>query len=360
MAQQKTEYPLDEILNNDAITVISSHLDKTDEPQELKSMRRRHFPLFRTDIIQTNRILDKLAQYAYDGNITRVASLVNIRPDLRIQVLFTLAGLGAQDEMEAILKQHPEDLLLYRPLRDISGAVFEPIPLFKYAIWTKDVRYMANMMLDCLPKNALGEQIRLKLVEQYKELMADGVVYYLHGVKHANERHFNLQPLITALRTYVEHYNGWTEKERELHWCTIVGLAQTLIPAHIRHHYCDPEEAFWDNTSFKKPKLKRTLEIYNWIVGKSQLWSEGLVGLGSNFGIYAVAALQGDWGRLGRCGGASVGDDDGCRGSCAENLAALTALNEARTDIDLPMLIERLHTPIQNLEDDLGVQDMKF
>ncbi len=344
MAQAKTEYPLDDLLINNVITLISSHLDKTDEPQERKSLRRQHFPLFRTDVIQTNRILAKLAQYAFEGNITRVASLLNIRPDLRIEVLFTLAGLGAQDEMEKILKQHPEDLLVYRPLRDISGAVFEPISLFKHAIWTKDVRYMANMMLDCLPKNALGEQMRLNLVEQYKELIANGVVYHLHGVKHEKELHFNLQPLITALGSYMEHYNNWTEEQREEHWCTAVGLAQTLIPAHIRHHYCDPEEAFWNIPNFKKPKLKRSLEIYNWILGQSQLWSEGVVGLGSDFGIYGCCVTPPNAARLGPLGA---------------NLSAVTALDEARTEIDLPALIERLHTPIQNLEDDLGLLGMK-
>lgn len=209
---------------------------------------------------------------------------------------------------------------------------------------------MANMMLNCLPKNALGEQIRLKLVEQYKELIANGVVYHLHGVKHEKERHFSFQPLITALRTYVEQFNGWTKKQRELHWCTVVGLAQTLTPAHIRHHYCDPEEAFWDNPNFKKPKLKRSLEIYNWVLDKLQLWSEGLVGLGSDFGIYGGPARR-------------VGDGAGrrcCRALGSSNLLALTALDEARTNIDLPALIERLHTPIQNLEDDLGLLGMKF
>jgi len=347
MAQEKTEYPLDAILIKDVITLISSHLDKTDEPQELKSLRRRHFPLFRTGVIQTNRILAKLAQYAFEGNIARVASLLKIRPDLRIQVLFTLAGLGAQDEMEPILRQHPEDLLVYSPLRDISGAVFEPISLFKHAIWTKDVRYMANMMLDCLPQNAIGEAIRLELVLQYKELMAKGVTYQLKGVRHENEHHFNVQPLITALHTYVENYNDWTEERREKHWCTIVGLAQTLIPAHIRHHYCDPEEAFWNSPNLQKPKLKRSLEIYNWILGKSQLWSEGLDGLGRDFGGYA-------------CGLGSVGMAAVLGLDARANLAALTALDIARTEIDLPALIKRLHTPIQNLEDDLGVQSMKF
>ncbi len=349
MAQTKTEYPLDEILIKDVVTLISSHLDKTDEPQELKSMRRRHFPLFRSDTMQTNRILAKLAQYAFEGNIVRVASLLKIRPDLRIQVLFTLAGLGAQDEMEKILKEHPEDLLVSRPLRDISGAEFPGITLLQHTIWTKDVRYMANMFLDCLPKNEQGEKIRVALEQQAKEHMNKGAVYQLNGKQH-HEVHFNLQPLITALRTYVGSYAGWTEKERELHWCTIVGLAQTLIPAHIRHHYCDPEEAFWNNPDFKKPKLKRSLEIYNWVLVKSQLWSEGLVGLGRDFGLYAP-------GVAGRPGGT---EGTGLPDVARANLAAMTALDDARTKIDMPALIERLQTPIQNLEDDLGIQGVKI
>jgi hypothetical protein len=154
-------------------------------------------------------------------------------------------------------------------------------------IWTKDVFYMANMMLDCLPQNEQGEAIRLKLVRQYEEHMAQGVIYQLKRVKHENERHFNLQPLITALRTNAENYNDWTKEERELHWCTLVGLAQNLIPAHIRHHYCDPDETYWRNSpNFNKPKLKRSLKIYNWVEDASQLWTEGLAGLGADFGIF--------------------------------------------------------------------------
>ena len=152
-------------------------------------------------------------------------------------------------------------------------------------MWTKDVRYMANMFLDCLPENKQGEEIRVALEQQAKVHMDKGVMYQLKGMWHS-EIHFNIQPLLTALSTYIKNYDDWTEKKRKLHWCTIVGLAQTLIPAHIRHHYCEPDE-FWDKPNFIKPELKRSLEIYNWILQKSQLWTEGLDGLGSDFGIYA-------------------------------------------------------------------------
>ena len=177
MSQEKIEpilhsFPLEQL--GDPATVIASHLDKTDESQEVKSMRALQFPNFGTNLIQTNRILTRLAQFAAEGKVEQVAKLATIRPDLRIQVLFTLTGLGAQDKMEPILKQHLDDLLVYSPLRDISGAEFPRITLFQHALWTKDVRFMANMMLDCLPNNAKREEIRLKLVGQYEELMADG------------------------------------------------------------------------------------------------------------------------------------------------------------------------------------------
>lgn len=178
------------------------------------------------------------------------------------------------------------------------------------------------------------------------------MVYQLKGVKHEDERHFNLQPLITALRTYVENYNDWTEKERVLHWCTVVGLAQTLIPAHIRHHYCDPEEGFWNNPCLKKLKLTRSLEIYSWVLSKSQLWSEGLSYLGLDFGVYS---------RLGRTGVIwKLVTAPHPRLGPAGNFAALMALDVMRTEIDLPALIKRLHTPIQNLEDDLDLQRIEL
>jgi hypothetical protein len=299
-------------------------------------------------VSRKNRLLNRLKEYAAEGNVAKVVGLLNIRPDLRTQVLFTLAGLGAQDQMAPILKQRPEDLLVYRPLRDISGAQFERISLFQHALWTKDVRYMANMMLDCLPNKKQGETIRIEMVHQYEELMAKGVVYQLKGVIHEKERQFNLQPLIIALSTYVDNYDKRTETERKLYWCTVVGLAQTLLPAHIRHHYCDPEESFWDNPNFKKLKLKRSLEIYNWVLGKSQLWLEILGGLGQDFGVCS----------LGLPGRAASARGESRRATV--DLLALKALDEVRTTIDVPSLIKRLYTPIQNLEENLNVQGMKL
>lgn len=64
-----------------------------------------------------------------------------------------------------------------------------------------------------------------------------------------------------------------------------------------------------------------------------------------------------EFGRRGRCWGRLVAL---AAGGAAADLAALTALDKVRTTVDLPLLIKRLKTPIQNLEDDLKVQSRKI
>ena len=80
-------------------------------------------------------------------------------------------------------------------------------------------------------------------------------------------------------------------------------------------------------------------------MGKPQLWSEALAGLGLDIGICGSDAV--------RWGGA-------CQEIAAKNLTALTTLEKERTEIDLPALIKRLYTPIQNMEDDLRLHCMKL
>ncbi|WED43801.1 hypothetical protein [Legionella cardiaca] len=137
--------------------------------------------------------------------------------------------------MSAILKKHPKDLLVKAPLRDVSGRVFNSISVFQHAIWEKDVRYMAVMMLDCLPQNGQGEQIRLKLLDQCNEVIDKGVMYQLKGVWHENERHFNIEPLITALSDYKKKFNALGYRERKSYWSTVIGGAQARTPAHNRN-----------------------------------------------------------------------------------------------------------------------------
>lgn len=317
-------------LNSDILFYILNYLN---EPS--KSAFSKSYFCVGQSSAQTCRLLSKLREYAAQGNIEKVARLATIRPDLRIPVLFTLAGLGAQDEMEAILINNPEDLLVEAPLRDISGVVFESISLFQHAIWAMDVRYMTEMMLKCLPQNERGEKIRVKLQSQYQKLKREGISYTLHGVKYDQQHHFNLESLIIKIKIYVAKYKTWNEKEKKTYWSTEVGLAQTMLPACIRHHYCDPEETLWDNPSFTKKMLKRTLQIYNTKSGKTLLWSENIAALGKTLGLRCREAA-GDPALVDETGPPAVSKD----------LMALENLYKVRMETDLPALEKLLNTPI--------------
>ena len=80
-----------------------------------------------------------------------------------------------------------------------------------------------------------------------------------HGTAHG--QHFDFTPLLHALHEYVEHCQRWDKEQCQAHWCTQIGRQQRHVPAHVAHHYCDPEEAFDPLPTFKKPVLKRSLMI---------------------------------------------------------------------------------------------------
>lgn len=299
------------------------------------------------NFFQEYKLLSKLSEFIASGKIEKIEELRKLRPDLSSQIdkivqieLFKLTGVAEQDKIEQLLKKYPELLLSSVPLKDISGIELvidgkKGITIFQHAIWAKDVRYMCNMLLDCLPKTQKGEEIRQKLVEQCNELMEKGVVYKLNAQTH-REKQFSLKPLIDALQTYVKDSKNWKS-----HWCTAVGLAQTLLPANVRQHYCDPEEPF-ENPNFRKPKFKRCLEFYNYLGNKMESWDSSLARLGISFGI-----------TRGQRGCALAGVPRNQRQSvplALLDLAALTDFDKVRTE-DLKLLIQKLQNPIQILEE---------
>jgi len=350
MTQEKIDHPTH--LPEEKISEVFGYLDE--KSQSSLALTNK---MFGHSVFQQDRIKTKLLHYMAKGKFEKLVMLLAIRPDLRLDIrpfvekaLSKLAGFAEQDNMEIILKIYPEFFYTYAPLKDISNIYpiinkvgCKGITVFQHAVWAGDVRYMCNMMLDCLPKNEDGEKIRVELLRQYNELMDYGVVYDLESKRHV-EKQFSLQSLLGGLSQYVTNYEGWTWEERELHWCKDVGLLQPLLTAHFRHHYCDPEESFWNTPSFTKAKLIRSLEFYNYVEGKKQLWDDSLGGLGSNFGIVGLVAGRGAawwWAAGGNCGGGARGD-----------LRALTALCEVRTKTDLPVLIKRLQSPVQSPEED--------
>lgn len=94
------------------------------------------------------------------------------------------------------------------------------------------------------------------------------------------ERHYDFTPLTEALKGYIKNFgagNSWTSDQLDAHWCSVVGLAQHYMPAHVAQHYCNSGESFapqGDDTppTFKEKVLRRSLEFYNGISKKTERW----------------------------------------------------------------------------------------
>jgi len=301
------------------------------------------------NLTQNNRLIFKLVEFHAAGKRTHSNRLFELRPNFTLidkvaahyfEPKLVECSVGAnQEQMQRVLTLHPALAAKKHLFSDWSGRTFN-CSVFEYAFWSKDLKYMCPMMLDCLPLNEGGEAIRIQLKEQAQGILDNGLSYQLNG-KHYQEKLFSLEPLKQVLKTYIDNYIKWTEPERQDHWCTKVGQVQLLLPAYIRQHYCDLEESFYVKPTFTKAQFKRSLEFINFVKnGITEIWASGLIGLGINFAICAPTPWRS------RAGG-------GVAQGLTANLdfEAITALDEMRTETDLPLLMQRLDSPLQKPED---------
>jgi len=247
--------------------------------------------------------------------------------------LLTYVLYGEQDKAERILKQYPELLLRRTDFTDPwTKKSFKDTSVFQYALWVKDTR-MYNMMLDCLPQNEQGEEIRKSLLEQAK----------------AQTEHFDFTPYIRALQTWVDNFDAWDEPNREANWCGKVGWAQKDLPAHVCQEYCSRDHLFYPIPDFTRKRLTRSLQFYNWVFKTWENWRPW-TGLGWEFAFVRGWADGRQWGVSSDMLG---GVNQPRLRNVINDLAVMTALSEVRT-ADIGFLMQRLQRPIYKPDDTLG------
>jgi len=126
---------------------------------------------------------------------------------------------GEQSEAEKMIVNNPDILLHKGQVTDYSNRTFKNITAFQYALWALDW-HMWRMIKKYLPDKTAGEQLN--------ELENRGTDY---GV------HYDFNELLNALNTYIE-------KRTDVHWNTLVGGAQTQVPAHVANEYCRRDLSF--------------------------------------------------------------------------------------------------------------------
>ena len=156
------------------------------------------------------------------------------------------------------------------------------------------------------------------------------------------EKAFDFHSLITALDTYVTHFDKWNNHQQLEAWMK-VGQAQRDVPAHIAHEYCRPDRSFNPLPSFNEENLPRILAFANYM-GKDKSWfplASSSSGLGFDFALIPSAGM-----RVGGAGGVSVARPAGCL--AAVDLAAIRHLDEVRI-ADLTLSRENLSRPASQL-----------
>lgn len=243
---------------------------------------------------------------------------------------------GNQVKAQAMLKMHPELLLRRGNITDFPGRTFENITAFEYAVWALDVRYMAPMMLDCVPRNEKGKEIWKALDEQFNRVEGEGLTYTLNETKFDNSRHYDFTPLINALQTYVTNFGHWSFEQLNKYWHEIVWKAQFETVSHVAQHYCD-NIPFDPTPNFNAPEFERGLQFYNHITSKTEYWWPRYDWcFGYKYGIVKGNALGNS-----RGGGAVALGVQWGRDAARSDLAAITALCKTRTE-DCQLLKQRL------------------
>lgn len=193
--------------------------------------------------------------------------------DIRFQQLRTAVANGKRDDVEKILKTHP-DLLLKKSQGNDS-----PLQMAAWGLnW-----HMWAVMLNYLPK------------EKYQE--AGAQLQELETPGRERGRHYDATPLINALQNYVQRHrdldydnHSTSEKAAELTllWCKGVGLPQRMIPIALVLEYCRKDHSFHPTPNYENdtaPPTDTTTEFYDWTQSRWALWFPLPEGLGSTFAI---------------------------------------------------------------------------
>ncbi len=179
---------------------------------------------------------------------------------------------GGQDKVEKLFtllikhkgdKEIQELLCKTGTVTDYSGRKFH-CTAYEYAYWAKDT-HMCRML-----ERNMDEATKALMLKRCEAIEKDGLMYTQNDKEYCTS-HFDLTPLKTALKNYVDGYDNWYINDiwdaMEAAWMK-VGLAQRDVPAHVIHEYCRLDRSFHPTPTFNEDKLPRGATFYNYKTGK--------------------------------------------------------------------------------------------
>lgn len=232
---------------------------------------------------------------------------------------------GEVDKIREIIAKHPDILFRKTAVTDYSGRTFSNISPLQYAAWSLDID-LIKMMMNYLTSD---EQQKIAL-QQFIELEE-------HGTEHGS--HFDLSTLISALQTYLDHYQSWDQQQQKEHWCRIVGGAQRLLPANMVNEYCRNDKIFCELRPYHFDTLPRVLTFHDQTTNTISSWFPLQPNAGVGFDV-AVLAIGN------RAFGCTIPDAT----RLVSNIAALTKLRDTK-QANLDALIRELSSLFETKDD---------
>jgi hypothetical protein len=309
------------------------------------SMQSKSDQVSKKPLLQNSRLFRMVQDYFEPtsndiGRLNRVNKGFNAFFNTYYQTaqLMKYIAAGNQQLMVNMISNHPE-LLTQRVSMLIGNMKLVKVSPFDLILWTMDVRYMGEAILNAIHASQEGEAIRTTLLLQYGDRLSRPGISYRRNNHPYTEPHFNYSAYANALQSYIDTYDSRNTEECMAAWLNI-GIMQRDLPVHIRQHYCDSEVPFTSDASFQKPQFNRSLRILDLDNCEFEEWTDELEGLGTKFAIsYHTLGETPCAAKLSYCPTAEMVQRD---------LDAFNKLIKTRLD-DETHLIQELRIPVSKL-----------
>ncbi len=297
-----------------------------------------------------------------------------LKNQLAVRKLVQHVTYGKQDEAENMLKINPGLASVKADVTDYSERKFKKISAIQYAAWALDT-HMLRMLLRYVPDNKeawdqlndlekngtmivtqkkdRGIQVQKQDGSEEKSEIAGKLKETSIEEKSSN---YDFSPLVAALQTYVDNYEGRNYQENKYYWCKQVGGAQRNMPAHVANEYCHPYRSLVPTPSFKEKKLPRSFDFqyckpdrpYGTYVTGQVFSNVGAGNLGYSFALYrGMGKLHSGFMFSKR----AIPPENNYQylGGAGCGLEAIEALCKVRT-LELTEIKQRLLKPTQEIE----------
>jgi hypothetical protein len=202
--------------------------------------------------------------YAHNNVALTCPYLFNLfKPDFEtnlINKLLVCVATGEQNKVEKLFKKTSPELMLKKTtFTDYSGRTFN-CTAYEYAYWAKDT-HMCRML-----EKYMDADTKYQILQCIDAIEEHGLKYIQHGNEYCT-KHFDLTPLIDALKEYVAGYKNWDATNNydamRAAWMK-VGRAQRDVPVHVINEYCRPDRSFDPMPKFNEDELPRVVSFYNY------------------------------------------------------------------------------------------------